>query len=57
MILCKDVKNVYGIVVIVFGIKVDIHLFIVQIPTDKLVHASLVTSKALNQSSITLKEI
>lgn len=53
----QDAKDVHGTVVIVFGLEVDTNLFIVRVPADKLARASQATSKALSQSSLTLKEI
>lgn len=52
----KDV-HVHGTVVIVFGLKVDINSFTIQVPADKLARASQATTKALSQSSLTLKNI
>ncbi len=50
----QDAKNVYDTVVIVFGLKVDTNLFIIQVLAEKLARTF---SKALSQFSITLKEI
>lgn len=53
----QETKDVHGKVVMVFGLEVDTNLFMVRVPADKLTCASQATSKALNQSSFTLKAI
>ncbi len=54
---CQDAKDIYGTVIIVFGLEVNTNLFIIQVPVEKLAYTFQATSKALSQSSVTLKEI
>lgn len=56
-VLHKDAKDVYSIVVIFFGLKVDINLFMVPIFADKLTYIFQAIYKILSQSFLILKEI
>ena len=53
----QDAKDVEGTVVLVFGLEVDTNNFIVRVPPDKVARAEQATSFALEQPSLTLKEV
>jgi len=53
----NDKKNQSGSIISVLGLEIDTNLFTLRVPEDKMERAFKATSQALQQESITLKEI
>lgn len=47
----------YGIVMVVFSLKVDIYKFIIRVSANKVIRASQITSSTLGQFFLILREV